>query len=264
MVAAQRRRPELRRGRPGLPRADRGGRFFGELRASDIRDVVLYVARIRVSRLAKRHLTLPLIGEFNVRNAAMAISGGALLRPQPGSDRRRRSRVSKASRAGRKCAAKVRGVTVIDDFGHHPTAIRETLRGAAASLSGHRLWAIFEPRSNTTRRAIFQHELPRSAPARRRRFHRAGRGTRADPGGATARSGSGRARHRGGRPARLLRARRRRDRRADHAACCSLTMSSPSSATAASMEFTRSCWRSWPRCSRTPASARRAACADRR
>jgi UDP-N-acetylmuramate: L-alanyl-gamma-D-glutamyl-meso-diaminopimelate ligase len=53
-----------------------------------------------------------------------------------------------------------RGVKVIDDFGHHPTAIRETLRGLRQRYAGSRIWAIFEPRSNTTRRAVFQQELP--------------------------------------------------------------------------------------------------------
>ena len=53
-----------------------------------------------------------------------------------------------------------RGVTVIDDFGHHPTAIRETLSALRHRYPGHRLWAIFEPRSNTTRRAVFQQQLP--------------------------------------------------------------------------------------------------------
>jgi UDP-N-acetylmuramate: L-alanyl-gamma-D-glutamyl-meso-diaminopimelate ligase len=54
----------------------------------------------------------------------------------------------------------VRGVTVIDDFGHHPTAIRETLNALRRRFPGERLWAIFEPRSNTTRRAVFQAQLP--------------------------------------------------------------------------------------------------------
>ena len=53
-----------------------------------------------------------------------------------------------------------RGVKVIDDFGHHPTAIRETLRALRHRYPGCRLWAVFEPRSNTTRRAVFQQELP--------------------------------------------------------------------------------------------------------
>ena len=51
-------------------------------------------------------------------------------------------------------------MTVIDDFGHHPTAMRETLRGMRHQYPKRRLWALFEPRSNTTRRAVFQHELP--------------------------------------------------------------------------------------------------------
>jgi len=54
----------------------------------------------------------------------------------------------------------VRGVTVIDDFGHHPTAMRETLQGLRQRFPQRRLWALFEPRSNTTRRAVFQKDLP--------------------------------------------------------------------------------------------------------
>jgi UDP-N-acetylmuramate: L-alanyl-gamma-D-glutamyl-meso-diaminopimelate ligase len=48
---------------------------------------------------------------------------------------------------------------VIDDFGHHPTAIRETLRGFRQKYPGRRLWAVFEPRSNTSRRNILQDQL---------------------------------------------------------------------------------------------------------
>jgi UDP-N-acetylmuramate: L-alanyl-gamma-D-glutamyl-meso-diaminopimelate ligase len=51
------------------------------------------------------------------------------------------------------------GVTVVDDFGHHPTAIRETLRALRIKYPKQKLWAIFEPRSNTTRRNVFQAEL---------------------------------------------------------------------------------------------------------
>src|SRR5438309_339448 len=53
-----------------------------------------------------------------------------------------------------------RGVKVIDDFGHHPTAIAYTLEALRHRYRGSRLWAVFEPRSNTTRRAIFQQQLP--------------------------------------------------------------------------------------------------------
>jgi UDP-N-acetylmuramate: L-alanyl-gamma-D-glutamyl-meso-diaminopimelate ligase len=51
------------------------------------------------------------------------------------------------------------GITVVDDFGHHPTAIRETLRALRVKYPTQKLWAVFEPRSNTTRRNVFQSEL---------------------------------------------------------------------------------------------------------
>jgi UDP-N-acetylmuramate: L-alanyl-gamma-D-glutamyl-meso-diaminopimelate ligase len=58
--------------------------------------------------------------------------------------------------------AVVNGVTVIDDFAHHPTAIRETLRALRTAYPGSRLWAVLEPRSNTLRRNVFQRELVES------------------------------------------------------------------------------------------------------
>ena len=48
------------------------------------------------------------------------------------------------------------GVTVIDDFAHHPTAVLETIGGTKTRFPGRRLWAVFEPRTNTTRRKVFQ------------------------------------------------------------------------------------------------------------
>jgi len=51
------------------------------------------------------------------------------------------------------------GVTIVDDFGHHPTAIRETLRALRIKYPKQKMWAVFEPRSNTTRRNVFQSEL---------------------------------------------------------------------------------------------------------
>ena len=58
--------------------------------------------------------------------------------------------------------AQVNGITIIDDFAHHPTAIAGTLKALHARYPGARLWAILEPRSNTLRRNIFQNELARS------------------------------------------------------------------------------------------------------
>jgi UDP-N-acetylmuramate: L-alanyl-gamma-D-glutamyl-meso-diaminopimelate ligase len=54
------------------------------------------------------------------------------------------------------------GVTVIDDFAHHPTAVRLTLDGLRQKYAGRRIWAIFEPRTNTSRRSVFQQEYASS------------------------------------------------------------------------------------------------------
>jgi UDP-N-acetylmuramate: L-alanyl-gamma-D-glutamyl-meso-diaminopimelate ligase len=51
------------------------------------------------------------------------------------------------------------GVTVVDDFAHHPTAIRETLRAARLRFPARRIWAVLEPRSNTLVRKVFESEL---------------------------------------------------------------------------------------------------------
>ena len=50
------------------------------------------------------------------------------------------------------------GITVVDDFAHHPTAVAETLLAARGLFPGRRLLVAFEPRTNTSRRAIFQHD----------------------------------------------------------------------------------------------------------
>jgi UDP-N-acetylmuramate: L-alanyl-gamma-D-glutamyl-meso-diaminopimelate ligase len=51
------------------------------------------------------------------------------------------------------------GIEVIDDFAHHPTAVKETIAALKAAYPGRRLWAIFEPRSHTSRRRIFEQEF---------------------------------------------------------------------------------------------------------
>lgn len=58
--------------------------------------------------------------------------------------------------------AEINGITIIDDFAHHPTAIRETLRALRGAYPKARLWAVLEPRSNTLRRNVFERELVES------------------------------------------------------------------------------------------------------
>jgi UDP-N-acetylmuramate: L-alanyl-gamma-D-glutamyl-meso-diaminopimelate ligase len=58
--------------------------------------------------------------------------------------------------------AVVNGITIIDDFAHHPTAIRETLRALRSVYPEARLWAVLEPRSNTLRRKVLENDLVES------------------------------------------------------------------------------------------------------
>jgi UDP-N-acetylmuramate: L-alanyl-gamma-D-glutamyl-meso-diaminopimelate ligase len=102
---------------------------------------------------------LPMVGEFNVRNASMAISA-AHFYGVPLAAIQKAVATFSGVRRRQEIRGHIRGITVVDDFGHHPTAIRETLRGLRHQFPGRRLWALFEPRSNTTRRAVFQHSLP--------------------------------------------------------------------------------------------------------
>jgi UDP-N-acetylmuramate: L-alanyl-gamma-D-glutamyl-meso-diaminopimelate ligase len=55
-----------------------------------------------------------------------------------------------------------RGVTVYDDFAHHPTAVAETLKAVRAANPGGRLWAVFEPRSASSCRRVFQDDFARA------------------------------------------------------------------------------------------------------
>ncbi len=102
---------------------------------------------------------IPLVGEFNVRNAAMAISAARFYGVSLANIRKALKSFKGIARR-QEVRGEVRGITVIDDFAHHPTAIRETIRALQHRYPGSRIWAVFEPRSNTTRRAIFQEELP--------------------------------------------------------------------------------------------------------
>lgn len=101
----------------------------------------------------------PLAGEFNVRNAAMALVAARHYGVKPEVAQEALAQFKSIARR-MEVRGEAGGVTVIDDFAHHPTAIRETLRALKQRYPDRFLWAVFEPRSNTTRRAVFQKELP--------------------------------------------------------------------------------------------------------
>jgi UDP-N-acetylmuramate: L-alanyl-gamma-D-glutamyl-meso-diaminopimelate ligase len=100
-----------------------------------------------------------LIGEFNIRNSAMAIAVALRYGLPVEVLESALTRFTGVARR-QELYGEVNGIKVIDDFGHHPTAIRETLFALRHQYPGQKIWAIFEPRSNTTRRATFQCALP--------------------------------------------------------------------------------------------------------
>jgi UDP-N-acetylmuramate: L-alanyl-gamma-D-glutamyl-meso-diaminopimelate ligase len=97
-------------------------------------------------------------GDFNIRNASMAAAAASF-----GGLSAEEIRAGLESFEGvarrQELRGTANGIKVIDDFAHHPTAIRLAVQSLRQSHPDSRLWILFEPRSNTTRRAVFQTEL---------------------------------------------------------------------------------------------------------
>jgi UDP-N-acetylmuramate: L-alanyl-gamma-D-glutamyl-meso-diaminopimelate ligase len=106
-------------------------------------------------------LEFPLAGEYNVWNATAAAAlaaGYGISKPEIAAA----LKTFKSVKRRLEVKAQVYGITIIDDFAHHPTAIAGTLKALRARYAGARLWAILEPRSNTLRRRVLQSDLARS------------------------------------------------------------------------------------------------------
>jgi UDP-N-acetylmuramate: L-alanyl-gamma-D-glutamyl-meso-diaminopimelate ligase len=106
-------------------------------------------------------LSLPMAGEHNALNAsaAAALAAGQGISAAAIQEALATFRSVKRRLEVR---AEVGGVTIVDDFAHHPTAIRETLRALRERYAGRRIWAVLEPRSNTLRRNVFASALVES------------------------------------------------------------------------------------------------------
>ena len=101
----------------------------------------------------------PLAGMYSVKNCLGVIAAAAVL----GIERRAVAEALatfKSVKRRMQVRGVVNGITVIDDFAHHPTAIRETLRAAKQKYPDRRIVAVFEPRSWTTRKKVFQKDYP--------------------------------------------------------------------------------------------------------
>jgi len=102
-----------------------------------------------------------LAGEYNVCNAtaAAAMAAGCGIPKEKIQDA---LKTFKSVKRRLELKARLNGITIIDDFAHHPTAIAGTLTALRSRFPGSRLWVILEPRSNTLRRNVFQQELANS------------------------------------------------------------------------------------------------------
>jgi UDP-N-acetylmuramate: L-alanyl-gamma-D-glutamyl-meso-diaminopimelate ligase len=103
-------------------------------------------------------LAMQLAGEHNALNAtaAAALASGQGIRKEA-----IRAAMTSFKSVKRRLEVRdvIRGISIIDDFAHHPTAIRETLRALRSVYPEARIWAVLEPRSNTLRRKILENEL---------------------------------------------------------------------------------------------------------
>jgi UDP-N-acetylmuramate: L-alanyl-gamma-D-glutamyl-meso-diaminopimelate ligase len=97
----------------------------------------------------------PLAGAFNVRNVLAVLAASEAIKADRGGVRQGLKTFASVKRR-MEVRGEVRGVTVIDDFAHHPTAIRETIDAVKQKYRGRRIVAVFEPRSYTAQRREFQ------------------------------------------------------------------------------------------------------------
>jgi len=100
---------------------------------------------------------VPLFGSFNVENALGALAAASAL-GVPLDVARAALATFKGVKRRQEWRGEARGVAVIDDFAHHPTAVRGSIGALRERFAGRRLIAVFEPRTNTSRRAIFQQD----------------------------------------------------------------------------------------------------------
>ena len=127
--------------------------------ARDIDYTSSEMTRFRVLREGREwgEFEMPLIGDFNVRNCLSVIVAADAWGVSREVIKEALATFQSVKRR-MQVRGRERGVTVIDDFAHHPTAVRETLRALRDRYAGRRLFAVFEPRSATSRLAVFQRE----------------------------------------------------------------------------------------------------------
>jgi UDP-N-acetylmuramate: L-alanyl-gamma-D-glutamyl-meso-diaminopimelate ligase len=107
------------------------------------------------------NFNLPMIGRHNIQNAT-SVAVMSLKLGLTTQEIQEGFHTFKGIKRRQEVLGVKNGVTVIDDFAHHPTAIQLTLEGIKEAYPGQRIWAIFEPRSATCKRKVFEDRLPKS------------------------------------------------------------------------------------------------------
>ena len=135
--------------------ADWRGEWNGEMRDG--------LAAVRVHRAGRRwaELSLPLAGRHNLLNALAAVAVAGTLGTSPEAIEAAMPHF-RGVRRRMEVFIEANGITFVDDFAHHPSAIRETIAAARSRWPQRRLWVLFEPRSNTTVTNRFRKDLEQS------------------------------------------------------------------------------------------------------
>lgn len=133
----------------------------GELRAEILSSKETTKFRVTFRNESLGEFEVGLSGEYNVLNA-LAVIGVAKQVGWELSKVKAALLGFKGVKRRQEVLGEPNGITVIEDFAHHPTAVRETLRGLRAKYERRKIWAVFEPRSATSRRKVFQEDYAKA------------------------------------------------------------------------------------------------------
>ncbi|MGZ3772098.1 MAG: UDP-N-acetylmuramate:L-alanyl-gamma-D-glutamyl-meso-diaminopimelate ligase [Pseudobdellovibrionaceae bacterium] len=130
------------------------GDFRAEILSQDEK-MVSFVVRYNGEALGPYHVNLA--GDYNILNATAVIAMAKVFGFSPDKTKQALESFQGVKRR-QEILGEPKGVLVIEDFAHHPTAVRETVRGIQKKYPGRKVFSVFEPRSATSRRKVFQQD----------------------------------------------------------------------------------------------------------
>ncbi len=131
------------------------------LQATNIKYGEVITCDVRFLETDLGEFELPMVGEFNVRNMLGAI--GICIDENIDIEILKEGlKKFKSVKKRQELVADVKGIKIFDDFAHHPTAVEATLSAMRKRFPDNKIWGVFEAKSNTSRRAVFQDDYPRA------------------------------------------------------------------------------------------------------